>query len=245
MDLFKNEQRIYDHVMQRIQETPADAHFDFKEYAMLAKEYGRLLKQFRKITRFADRTAGNLYESNLELTNKALYDALTDTYNRYFIKEQLERTIKSLSRSGGVLSLMMLDVDYFKKYNDRYGHYMGDACLKAIAEILSGCITREDDFIARYGGEEFIAVLPNTDERGACVMASTMLERIIERGITHEKSFVSNCVTISIGITSAKVKHTHKSENYIKRADEALYMSKKNGRNRYTFMAFEEEENEA
>jgi diguanylate cyclase (GGDEF)-like protein len=100
---------------------------------------------------------------------------------------------------------------------------------------------REDDFIARYGGEEFVIVLPRTDEHGAHVTASRVLEKMITRGIPHEKSEVAGYITVSIGVTTIRVKHTHNSTDYIRCADEALYVSKQNGRNRYTFVRFKEE----
>jgi len=104
--------------------------------------------------------------------------------------------------------------------------------------VLSQSITREDDFVARYGGEEFVVVLPHTDEHGAHVTASRLLENVIMRGIPHEKNEVEDCVTVSIGVTTVNVEYEHKIEDYIKCADEALYMSKRNGRNRYTFAKF-------
>ena len=242
MDLFEAEQQIYQDALKHVNDVSQGLPFDFDEFAALTKEYGVLLKQLRRVTRFADRTTVDLFENNLDLTGKVHYDALTGIYNRRFMEENLKRTIKSLSRFNSVLTVMILDVDFFKKYNDTYGHDAGDICLKTIAETLSWCIRREDDFVARYGGEEFVIVLPHTDEYGAHLTASNILESIIKRRIPHEKSEAANCVTISIGVTAAQVEYTHKASDYIKRADEALYMSKQNGRNRYTYLKFEEAE---
>ena len=166
---------------------------------------------------------------------KAYYDFLTGIYNRRFLDENLERLLKTLSRSGSVLSLMMIDIDFFKRYNDTYGHSGGDICMKIVAETLSKSITRADDFVARYGGEEFVVVLPNTDEYGACLIAEKLLQSIRDRNIPHEKNDAANCVTISIGVTTGKTEYTQNAEDYIKRADEMLYISKQDGRNRYTF----------
>nr|AGS53335.1 putative sensory box/GGDEF family protein [uncultured bacterium contig00014] len=241
MDLFLKEQQIYDTAIKRALDVHNGAPFDIEEYAILANEYGWLLKQFRKLMRFSDRTTMDLFKSNMDLTGKVHYDTLCGIYNRRFMEENLERLMRLLSRSNGVLSVMMVDIDFFKKYNDTYGHGAGDVCLKSIAETLAKCITREDDFVARYGGEEFLVVLPHTDEHGAHVTASRLLESIIERNIPHEKSDVADCVTVSIGVTTVKVAHTHKTGYYIKRADDALYMSKHNGRNRYTYLKYEED----
>jgi diguanylate cyclase (GGDEF)-like protein len=173
---------------------------------------------------------------NLSLLDEVHYDPLTSIYNRRFLEENMSRIIKSLSRSGGILSLMMIDVDFFKKYNDTYGHSMGDDCLKAIAEILTQCVNRGNDFVARYGGEEFVVVLPNTDENGARKVADKLLERVRERNIPHGKSDVADCITISIGATTGQVEHTQKADDYFKWADEALYLSKQGGRNRLSFI---------
>ncbi|MCL2665755.1 MAG: sensor domain-containing diguanylate cyclase, partial [Defluviitaleaceae bacterium] len=168
--------------------------------------------------------------------NKLLnYDALTNIYNRRYFDENIETIIKTLSRSKGHLSLIMIDIDRFKNYNDTYGHYEGDQCLIKIAETLTKCITRTDDFIARYGGEEFIAVLPNTDENGACLLAEKLMESIRSCKIEHKTSDVNKYVTISIGVTTGTVSHLQQGHDYIKRADEMLYLSKQQGRNRYMF----------
>ena len=169
---------------------------------------------------------------------KIYYDALTGIYNRRFFDENIVSVIRALSRSGGALGLMMIDIDFFKTYNDTYGHSEGDNCLRIIAETLSKTITRTDDFAVRYGGEEFVVVLPNTNEYGVRLVAEKLLKNIQDLNIPHEKSNVANCVTISIGAITGKPEHNQNAEDYIKRADEMMYISKQNGRNRYTFSYF-------
>jgi diguanylate cyclase (GGDEF)-like protein len=175
-----------------------------------------------------------------EFLNLTIIDQLTGIYNRRFMDGSLKRIIKSLSRTGGNLSLLMVDIDYFKKYNDTYGHLMGDKCLIMVANTLAQCIAREDDFVARYGGEEFVVVLANTDENGAHIMADRLIKKIQECGIPHSQSDVADSVTISIGFTTCTVKYSQKGSDYIKCADAALYISKQNGRNRYTFKSLDE-----
>lgn len=238
MDLFEREQMIYDSAMCRVNELQNGGSSELEEFAALAKEYGRLLKQLRRVTKISDRTTVDLNASKLDLLDKVHYDALTGIYNRRYMEENLKRIVKSISRSGGILSVLMLDIDFFKKYNDTYGHSMGDECLKAVAKALNDSLQRADDFVARYGGEEFIVVLPNTDESGACFMADRMLENVRACDIPHKKNEAADCVTISIGVATSVVAHKQKGEDYIKRADEALYTSKKKGRNRYTFIDF-------
>jgi len=174
-----------------------------------------------------------------EFLNMTVFDQLTGIYNRQFLNGQLRKFIKSMSRSGGILSVLMIDIDCFKKYNDAYGHAMGDSCLIKVAVALAGCITRYEDFIARYGGEEFAVVLPYTDEHGAGIIARRMLKKICECNIPHEKSNVSKFVTISIGGTTGNLKHSHHESDFIKCADKALYQSKHGGRNRYTFIGLD------
>jgi diguanylate cyclase (GGDEF)-like protein len=166
---------------------------------------------------------------------KIYLDPLTDIYNRRYLDENLKRVISSLSRSDAALSLMMIDIDHFKKYNDTYGHTKGDDCLKTIAVTLKSSLPRTDDFVVRYGGEEFAVVLPNTDESGACLIADKLLKNIQEQVIPHETSDAADHVTISIGGTSGVVKHTHSADYWLRLADEMLYKSKQEGRNRYNF----------
>ena len=166
---------------------------------------------------------------------EAYYDALTGIYNRRYLDEHLSRLLKTLSRSGGILSLMMIDIDCFKKYNDTYGHGEGDNCIRVVAETLKKSITRTDDFVVRFGGDEFVVVLPNTNEGGVRKIAKKLLENIKDMNIPHRKNDVAHCVTISIGVTTGKADQSQTEEDYINRADEMLYMSKQNGRNRSTF----------
>jgi len=174
-----------------------------------------------------------------EFLNMTIMDQLTGIYNRRYLNGCLKKFIKTLSRYDGKLSLLLIDIDFFKRYNDTYGHDAGDSCLKTVASALAGCVTREQDFVARYGGEEFIVVLPNTDEAGAGLIADRMLMKIRECRIPHGKSDTSEYVTVSIGGTTGVVKHHYDDRDFIKRADEALYESKHGGRNRYTFKSLD------
>jgi len=238
MDLFDKEQKILDSASARAASVKNGMPYNIDEFETLADEYGKLLKQFRRITRFADRTAFDLFNSNADLSDKVLRDPLTGLYNRRYLEDKLAHNIKELSRASGKLSLLMLDIDFFKKFNDTYGHNEGDYCIKSVAEAFTGCVARENDFVARYGGEEFVIVLPYTDENGARLIAKRALDRVNERRIPHEKNECAGYVTVSAGVTTAYVKFNHNGEDYIKCADEALYMSKQNGRNRFTFKQF-------
>jgi methyl-accepting chemotaxis protein len=176
-----------------------------------------------------------------EFLNMTIIDQLTGIYNRRYMDGHLKKTIKSMVRTNSSLSLLLIDIDYFKKYNDTYGHNAGDNCLRIVANTLSKCVSRDLDFVARYGGEEFAVVLPSTDKNGLHTVAEKLLEKVRECKIPHKASHIADYVTISIGGTTSIVKHLHHAQDYIKAADKALYESKKNGRNRYTFEHFEEE----
>jgi len=175
-----------------------------------------------------------------EFLSMTIIDSLTGIYNRRYLDGHLKKIIKSMARTEGSLSLLLIDVDYFKRYNDTYGHDAGDNCLRAIADAFSECISRDEDFVARYGGEEFAVVLPNTDKNGAKMIAEKLLEKIRDCKIPHKASNVADYVTISIGGTTGIVKHLQNAQDYIKAADKALYKSKRSGRNRYTYENFGE-----
>jgi len=241
LDLFDSEQKIFDAAAKRIKETEKGVSIRNEEYEALAKEYGKLLKQLRQSIHFSDRISNGLFRNNMTLDEKVHFDSLTGIYNRRFMDDNFERIIKSLSRSNRVLSVMMLDIDFFKKYNDTYGHSMGDMCLKAVAKALFET-GRADDCVIRYGGEEFVILLPNTDEAGVEKIALRLLKSVTSLEIPHINSDISDYVTISIGATTIKVKLIHKYMDYIERADEALYISKDTGRNKYTHLKYHDEE---
>jgi len=184
-------------------------------------------------------------ESMLDDVKKAFFDALTGVHNRRYFDENIDNLIKSQSRSGSLLSLMMIDIDYFKKYNDSYGHSEGDICLKRVAETLAKSMQRKEDYVARYGGEEFVVVLPNTNEEGARKVAEKLLKNVRDCKIPHEKSDVSPNVSVSIGVTTGKADYMQKGDDYIRRADEMLYKSKNGGRNRFEFQSLAENQPDA
>jgi len=168
-------------------------------------------------------------------SEKIYYDPLTGIYNRRYFDEGLARVLHALSRTSGKLGLMMVDIDFFKNYNDTYGHSAGDDCLRVIAETIKSSAGRAEDFVARYGGDEFAVVLPNTDESGACSIAERILENVRNTEIPHVSSSVSSMLTVSIGVTSGTVRQMHTVDVFIQRADELLYKAKQSGRNRYDY----------
>ena len=128
--------------------------------------------------------------------------------------------------------IVLIDIDNFKLYNDRYGHQAGDECLKKVARVLDDNLNRSHDFIARYGGEEFICILPNTNIEDAKVICEKLRVEIENLKISHEDSKTSNVVTISIGISCTIPNENIEMNDLIRKADNALYLSKKAGRNK-------------
>lgn len=171
---------------------------------------------------------------SVELESISHKDGLTGIANRRYFDSELAREWERAKRGSEPLSLLLIDVDHFKAYNDHYGHVAGDECLKRAADILAAGSKRVTDLVARYGGEEFVTVLPGTDAAGARYVAEDMRARIDEARIPHAASSVVDHVTVSIGCaTMGPQAHAGSSPaDLIKRADGALYQAKNEGRNR-------------
>ena len=180
-----------------------------------------------------------LKESNIKLEKIASTDSLTNVANRRYFQEYAEREWRRAQRSSIPISIFMMDIDFFKLYNDRYGHQQGDDCLRRFASAIKDTFKRPADLPARYGGEEFIAILPETNINGALIVALGLLKSVEALNIPHEKSKVMNKVTFSMGIASMVPGLDSNIEKLIARADRALYKAKEEGRNR--FMIYSED----
>ena len=137
-----------------------------------------------------------------------------------------------MARDRQPLSILMIDVDMFKNYNDYYGHKAGDECLKRVTAVLGSVLHRPADVVARYGGEEFVALLPETDREGAKRIANEIRDTLAQQPIAHAASEVADHVTVSIGIASAVPSMSESVETLVEHADKALYRAKSAGRNR-------------
>jgi len=182
-------------------------------------------KELLKITKI-------LEKANVVLSQMSLVDALTGIANRRDFDRTLELEWKRCRRDKLDLSLIMLDIDHFKNFNDMYGHLAGDECLKDVVEVIKSNIKRPADKAARFGGEEFILILPETDVNGAFSIAESIRKDVISLKIPHESSPVSERVTISAGISSIIPDTGVMMKKLIENADKALYRAKSNGRNR-------------
>ena len=172
-----------------------------------------------------------LAEANQELERLSFVDSLTKVSNRRHFDSQLETLWHLHVREQQPIAIMMCDIDFFKGYNDHYGHQKGDEALVKVAEVFKQVLSRSSDCVARYGGEEFGFLLPNTTSEGAQKIAADIHRHIEQAAITHELSSVSTYITVSIGLASYLPTHNHTPDQMIAFADSALYQAKKNGRN--------------
>lgn len=170
--------------------------------------------------------------ANKELRRISFFDGLTGIANRRYFDEFLEREWQRAKRGNTPLALIMLDVDFFKDYNDTYGHIVGDECLKRIADVLKTATKRSTDLVARYGGEEFVIILPDTNVQGARTVGERIRSGVEKLGIRHKKSPSTGIVTVSIGISVAGLAKETLPITMLADADEALYQAKQSGRNR-------------
>ncbi len=178
-------------------------------------------------------TQAKLEQSNAELKKLSCLDGLTGIANRRRLDEFLHMECLRSARDDTPLSLILIDIDFFKPFNDHYGHLAGDECLRRVARGLDEAVHRASDLIARYGGEEFAVVLPSTDLNGAKRIAGELCEKIRSLGITHEYSQAADIVTISLGVVSRVACENLSPPDLINLADAALYQAKESGRNRY------------
>ena len=174
-----------------------------------------------------------LESHNMELQRLSNLDGLTGVANRRSFDEMIKKEWCRSRRTNENIevSLLLIDIDYFKPYNDSYGHQSGDDCLKKVAWILNGCTTRACDLFARYGGEEFVAVLIGTNAEGALMVANKMHAALAEHAIKHEFSKAADRITISVGVATMTPGENNKPEQLIEAADKALYEAKAQGRN--------------
>ena len=159
-------------------------------------------------------------------------DGLTGLANRRKFNDSLEQELKRAQRGGTPLSLILCDIDYFKDYNDTYGHIRGDECLITVTKTLREAVQRPADIVARYGGEEFAIILPDTDRNGAIKIAEKLRTSIENLNIPHRNSKIRDHVTISLGVATIIPDSTVTKEIFLTKADDALYEAKENGRNR-------------
>lgn len=182
----------------------------------------------------AEEDLARLYK---EVEKLSLQDGLTGIANRRMIDQSLDKEWSRSLRNKSPLSLIMLDIDYFKQFNDNYGHLQGDECLIKIAKTLSQVTKREIDLIGRYGGEEFLVLLPETNEKQAIQFAQKCINAIKQLKIPHKNSKIDKMLTVSAGVSTTIPTQDSEAADLILEADKLLYCAKQNGRNRVEFKA--------
>lgn len=171
---------------------------------------------------------------NQKLSELSLTDALTGIANRRHMDKFLADEVRKLSRHNRSIAFILMDIDHFKRYNDRLGHLAGDEALRRVAGVLQASVTRSSDLIARYGGEEFAIILPDSSGKDAVQVACRVMEHLADAAIAHPDSPTSAHMTVSLGIAANNAASIDSLEDFLRRADDALYISKQAGRNRYT-----------
>jgi diguanylate cyclase (GGDEF)-like protein len=168
---------------------------------------------------------------NQKLKKMSYFDELTGIANRRYFDQVLDQEISRAERTKKPLSLVIIDIDYYKEYNDTYGHLKGDECLKTVGETLKKDLKRAGDFLARYGGDEFVIILPDTDADGSASLSEKLRANIERLRMEHVNSLCSEYVTLSIGVATTVRGAHYLPDDLIAAADKALYRSKDNGRN--------------
>ncbi|GAB4370111.1 MAG: diguanylate cyclase [Elainellaceae cyanobacterium] len=192
--------------------------------------------QLRQEIRQREEIEAKLQQANLELHRMANTDSLTQVANRRCFDQILEQEWHRLRREQQPLSLVLCDIDFFKNYNDHYGHPAGDLCLQQVAQVISQKINRPADMVARYGGEEFAIILPNTDQEGAVAIVEAIRATLEALKIPHAGSTIASCITLSAGIACLTPTLNSSCQELVAAADTALYQAKSAGRN--TWVAF-------
>jgi len=208
-----------------------------EEFALNLGAIDYIIKPFNKaIVKLRLRNHLELKLKTDMLEQLSMYDGLTNIRNRRFFDEAFEKTFLEVKREKISLAVLMIDIDFFKPYNDNYGHGKGDEALKKVANALQSTIKRPSDLVARYGGEEFIILLKDIDKAGLQTVANNLLEEVRDLKIPHEFSKVEKFITVSIGVSYYTPNSDITKLELLIKADETLYKVKNSGRNNFSIL---------
>lgn len=211
-----------------------DPKYKLLVYPKIENEIDEVIKAFNNLMIQVDEQRNEIENKKIALEKLAYTDYLTGLSTRRFLDEGYDLLFKSAKRSESILTLIMMDIDFFKKYNDRYGHLEGDKILKIVGSLLRKIFKREGDIIGRYGGEEFLIILSQTNLKETIDLVAEFQERLNICNLKHEDSNFGK-ITVSMGIKSSQITKDQDSSLFLKAADQALYRAKKSGRNKYIF----------
>lgn len=208
-----------------------------EEYGLNLGAIDYITKPFNKaIVKLRIKNYLDLKIKNDMLEKLSMYDGLTNIKNRRYFDETFKKTFSEIKRDKKSLAVLMIDIDFFKPYNDNYGHGQGDETLRKVAKALEKTIKRASDFVARYGGEEFVILLKDINKDGVEAVANNLLNAVRELKITHEFSKIENYVTVSIGASFYNSNSDVTNLELLLKADEALYNVKNSGRNNFAIL---------
>lgn len=231
-ELFEKEEQVATMAEDLLEAKSFSTVEDENNYRFLYQEYKTLLRQMTRVIKLSDLMQLELKTMSEKLERVSQVDSLTELYNKRYFNEACIREWRNATRLNCSLALIMIDIDFFKKYNDTYGHLQGDECLKTVATEIQSSVRRPRDIVARFGGEEFVVVLPDTNIEGATLIAQNVLANVEKLAIEHVGSALSGkVVTVSIGVAAAFPGEVDTMEILLKQVDHALYASKNEGRN--------------
>jgi diguanylate cyclase (GGDEF)-like protein len=210
------------------------ANGDFTQEITPRSSKDTLIKSLNSMVKQLSEQNDKISETNKMLEKLSITDGLTGLNNRRYFNEKLKYYFSIAKRNSICINIFMLDIDYFKKYNDHFGHQEGDRCLQLVAQAIESCAQREDDFVARYGGEEFIVISVGLSKNNSIALGEKICKKVESLHIEHPLSEHQH-VTVSIGLCSTIPSEDDLAEDLLKEADDALYDAKKNGRNRIEY----------
>lgn len=229
-NIFTHEEKVIFQAEERIKALQGEC-VDKNHYEELLHEYQLLLRQISRMVKMSDlmHTELKAISENYEVIS--YIDGLTGIHNRRYFDEAYVKEWNNAMRVRGELAVLMIDIDYFKKYNDAYGHLKGDDCLRKVAMAIKQTVNRPRDIVARFGGEEFIVLLPDTSSEGALFIGNSIMEMMKELAIAHETSTIKPYVTVSIGACAVYPNDMDTQIDLLNLVDQALYRAKSDGRN--------------
>lgn len=232
-NIFLKEEQVIIEAEKLLEQNRIETIHDVLLYKDLLVEYKKLLKQMMTLIKISDLNQSELNAISKRFEINSTTDYLTGLYNRRYFNEIFQKEWSSAARSRNPLTVVMIDIDFFKNYNDIYGHLQGDVCLKLVAEAIKKTAFRPKDVAARFGGEEFILLLPDTDADGGERVANRIIDNIDKLNLENSGSSVSKKVTVSIGVSSVIPQKKDSPNVFLNTSDMALYRAKTEGRNCY------------
>jgi len=245
MDIFEKAQKLHDEAKAHLRSISTGSTIEKSMYENLLAEYALLLAQAKLRSGqvlSGCRTIGSVICSN-ETPAKVYFDELTGIFSRRYLDENIGGILSGMCRSTDMMSMMLIDMDAFERYNETYGKSAGDECLCYIAEAIKSCLFRGNDFVVRFTDDKFMVALPYTDTVGACSVAGRILDRVRELGLPHSTSPICQNLSVSIGVVSGfKIQESSNwnAEGFYERATAALAWATDGGCNQYVHYMLDE-----